>query len=298
MLNRTFSSSQINFKNAYTIFDYLNVGSIHNSSAEFPSKNLLTSDVFHQLLDLANIHEWNLAYNASEPVRAIAGATLAGQALTALNDTVNAKTYSSSPKLNVQFGAYNTFMSYFGLAQLPNSGGSHFLGMPDYASSMIWELVTNSSSLPPSESDISVRFYYHNGTSASSSDPTEYPLFGKSSPLVSWSDFVSETSKFAVTSQTQWCQACGNTTGTCAGTSTSSSSSGSPSSSSSPSSGSESGMSAAVGGVIGAMVTLGVILGLEALILVVGGLRLTKKRTGTGAAAGVASAESARAGEK
>jgi regulator of protease activity HflC (stomatin/prohibitin superfamily) len=39
-------------------------------------------------------------------------------------------------------------------------------------------------------------------------------------------------------------------------------------------------MSAAVGGVIGAMVTLGVILGIEALLLLVAGLRVVKNGTG------------------
>lgn len=38
-------------------------------------------------------------------------------------------------------------------------------------------------------------------------------------------------------------------------------------------------MSAAVGGVIGAFVTLAVILLLEALIMVLGGLRIVSKRT-------------------
>jgi hypothetical protein len=299
MLNRTFSSSHTSCKNAYTIWDYLNVAAIHNSSAEFPSRDLLTQDVFNRLFDLANVHEWNLAYNASEPVRAIAGAALAGQVLAALNSTVSAATYSSSPKLNIQFGAYNSFFSYFGLAQLPTSGGPQFLGIPDYASSMIWELVANSSSLPPPASDVSVRFYFHNGTSASSADPTEYPLFGQSNTLLSWSDFVSETTKFAVSSQTQWCQACGNSTGTCAGTGQSSTGSGSsPSSTASSSSGSGSGISAAVGGVIGAMVTLGVILGLEALILIVGGFRLTKKRASNSVVGGEGNAGSAVVGEK
>jgi hypothetical protein len=274
MINTTFAPSQMSFKNAYTIFDYLNVGLIHNSTTAYPALNALTPDIFQHLFVLANTHEYNLAYNASDPVRAIAGAVLAGQVVQALNQTIAS---GGKTKLNAQFGSYGTFLSYFGLAQLP-SVGPQFTGIPDYASSMVWELVTNStttSGFPPA-SEISVRFLFYNGTSATAPEPTAYPLFGQSSTLLPWSDFVANTNKFAIAGQSQWCQACGNSTGTCAGTAAASTSS----SSSSPSTASQSGngISRAVAGVIGAMVTLGVILGIEALILVVGGFRLTKKR--------------------
>ncbi|KAL1964371.1 hypothetical protein VTN77DRAFT_7056 [Rasamsonia byssochlamydoides] len=284
MINSTFTPSQMNFKNAYAIFDYLNVAYIHNSTTQYPALDQLTPDLLHQLLVLANIHEWNLAYNASDPVRAIAGAVLAGQVVQFLNQTI---TSGGQSKLGVQFGSYATFLSYFGLAQLP-SVGPQFEGMPDYASSMVWELVTNSTtssgSFPPA-SEISVRFLFHNGTSATSAEPTAYPLFGQSNTVLSWSDFVENTNKFAISGQSQWCQACGNTTGTCAGTDDASTSSSLPSAAASSSS--SGGISRGVAGVIGAMVTLGVILGVEALILVVGGFRLTRKRA-VAAAAGEA----------
>ncbi len=67
---------------------------------------------------------------------------------------------------------------------------------------------------------------------------------------------------------------CGNSTGVCA-SSTASNSSGASVTAKSSSGG---GISTAVAGVIGAMVTLGVILGLEALILLVGGFRLVSKK--------------------
>jgi hypothetical protein len=35
MLDGTFASSDMTFKNAYTIFDYLNVGKIHNSTSQY-----------------------------------------------------------------------------------------------------------------------------------------------------------------------------------------------------------------------------------------------------------------------
>lgn len=86
---------------------------------------------------------------------------------------------------------------------------------------------------------------------------------------------------FAVGSQSQWCEACGNSTGVCA----------SPESNPGPvvggsgsGSGGSGGVSKAVAGVIGAMVTLAVILGVEGLVMLVAGLRLVRKnRVGGGA---------------
>ncbi|KKY22638.1 putative histidine acid [Phaeomoniella chlamydospora] len=290
MINRTFSTDEISFKNAYTIFDYLNVASIDNGT--FPSEDLLTTEVLYQLRTLADNHEWNLAYNASESIRAISGATLAAQVVSALNGTITGK---GKNKLNIQFGAYATFASYFGLAQLP-AANSDFYGVSDYASTMVWELVTNatvnsSTSSWPSSSDISVRFLFHNGTTSNSSTPTVYPLFGGSETLLSWSDFVSSSNVFAISDQAQWCTACGNTTGVCAGYSSSSSTSSSSSSSSSSSTKFHHNMSNAVAGVVGAMVTLAVILGLEILVLLIGGFRIVSKKRllaggGDGAAAG------------
>ncbi|EED24570.1 conserved hypothetical protein [Talaromyces stipitatus ATCC 10500] len=275
VVNATFSDSQLNFKNAYVIWDLLNVALIHNSTSDNPALSNVSNETMHELLVLANIHEYNLAYNASSTARAIAGAQLAGQVLSALNKTI--MTNAANPRLNVQFGSYGTFQSYFGLADLPTVDPV-FYGIPDYASSMVWELITNATvenGVFPSTSEISVRFLFNNGTSATTTDLTPYPLFGSSEVEIPWNDFVANTEKFAIMNQQQWCQVCGNTTGVCA--SSSASSPGSSASASASDSGS--GMSNAVAGVIGAMVTLGVILGLEVIAMLLGGLRLVKKKS-------------------
>ena len=124
MLNRTFTSSENSFYNAYLIFDYLNVASIDNGT--FPSEDLLTDEVLFQLRTLADIHEFNLAYNNSEPVRAITGSTIAAQVLEALNTTITGK---GANKLNIQFGSYGGFQSYFGLANLTEANPD-FYGVP------------------------------------------------------------------------------------------------------------------------------------------------------------------------
>ncbi|KAJ5765230.1 hypothetical protein N7520_004789 [Penicillium odoratum] len=273
VLNRTFSSSDMSFENAYTIFDYLNVGYIHNSSATFPGKSEYMTDANRvQLNSLAGIHEWNLAYNASDPVRAIAGAVILGQIMSSFDEIIDTKGAKSI--LNVQFGSYGTIMSFFGLMQMP-AASADFYGIPDYASSMVFELVTNATGSDfPSSDEISVRFAFHNGTMTGGATPTVYPMFGQSNDLLSYSEFTSQMEKVAVTSTTQWCDMCGNTDGSCASSTSSSSTA------SSSSTDGSSGISRPVAGVIGAMVTLAVILGLQALFFLVGGFRIAKRNRG------------------
>lgn len=276
-----------NFKSQ--VFDYINVAEIHN--ATIPSSNLLDNTTLFQLKTLANAHEFGLAYNATDDMRAISGMQLAGEILTYMNSTISGFAKHNN-KLGIQFGAYATFLSFFGLTNL-TAADERFYGVNDYASSMVFELFTTADvgSTAPSTDDLSVRFLFHNGTSETSPDPTTYPLFGQSSTTMSYNDFVGNMSNIAVRSTEQWCTKCGNFTGTCAAYDPSSSgSSGSDDGSSSGDSGSH--ISTAVGGVIGAMVTLAVILGVEALILVLGGLRIvSKKRLAGGATNGAVGSE-------
>ncbi len=197
--------------------------------------------------------------------------SLAGEILAGLNDTIATKGKS---KLNVGFGSYGTIFSLFGLLQMP-AASVNFTGIPDYASSMVFELVTNAtgSDFPTDKSDISVRFMFHNGTITGSSEPTTYPLYGQTSELLSWDDFSAKTKEIAVTSDDEWCTMCGNTEGKCA----SSGSTSGVSDSASTSSAGGPGMSLAVAGVIGAMVTLATILGLQAVFFLLGGFRIAKR---------------------
>ncbi|KAI0858407.1 putative histidine acid phosphatase [Xylaria cubensis] len=276
VINSTFAASDATFKNAYSIFDYVHVATIHNQT--IPASDLLTDQTLFELKVLADLHEWNLAYNSSDTVRAIAGATLAGQIVEALNDTITGK---SKKPLNIQFGAYGSFSSFFGLAQLPTVSDD-FTGVVDYAASMAFELVTNASVSAgsyPSADDISVRFLFSNG-SAADITPAAYPLFGQQETVLPWGTFVSEINKFAVGDTPDWCRVCGVTTGSCASTS-SGSGSGSDSGNGEPATRAPKGsnITLPVAGVIGALVTLAVVLGAEALIYFFSGLTLVKKST-------------------
>ena len=228
-----------------------------------------------------------MAYNSSEPIRAIAGSTLAAQIVQQLNSTITGK---SKQQIGIQFGAYGSFLSFFGLSQL-TAVSDNFTGIMDYASSMTFELVTNatvSNSSYPNNDQISVRFLFSNGTAAEN-PLTAYPLFNQSELLLPWNTFADQMNKFAIGDQAGWCSACGNTTGTCASTSTSTSTSSSASATATSSFSGSGGISKAVAGVIGAMVTLAVILGVEGLIMLVGGLRLVSRKRLAGGEASPAS---------
>lgn len=267
-------------RSSLAVFDLINVAEIHNATIN--SSELLTPETLSQLRTLANAHEWGLAYNTSSPtdMRSIAGKTLAAQILQFLNGTL---TSQGKSKIGIQFGAYASFLSFFGLADLP-AQNVDFTGVVDYASAMTFELFTNSSvavssTSYPAEEDVYVRFLFHNGTTNSSSEPVAYPLFGTDSETIAWKDFVTNMNGFAIGSTEEWCTACGNSTGTCAAYANGSSAS----ASSNGSGGNEggkggNGLSPAVNGVIGAMVTLAVILGLEALVLALGGLKVVSKK--------------------
>lgn len=244
---------------------------IHNST--IPSSDVLDNSTLFQLKTLANSHEFGLAYNSSDDARAMSGMQLTAEIVKYLNGTI---TTAGKQKLGIQFGAYATFLSFFGLSNL-TAASVDFYGVNDYASSMVFELfAANGTSALPAVEDLQVRFLWHNGSSATGVDPTPFPLFGGSELAIPWTTFADKMSNFSLGTTEEWCKACGNTTGTCAPYASSASSSGGSSSSSS--SGGSGGISKAVAGVIGAMVTLGVILGLEALILAVGGLRLVSKK--------------------
>jgi hypothetical protein len=193
---------------------------------------------------------------------------LAGEVLKYMNDAISSQ---GAKKFGIQFGAYATFLSFFGLVDLPKANGD-FMGVVDYASSMTFELFTekDASAGFPGTEDLQVRFLFHNGTASNASAPVAYPLFGGSANTVSWNDFQARLDKFAIKSTQQWCEKCGNTDGACAAYVAKSGSGEKATSSSS--------MSPAVGGVIGAFVTLAVVLGSLAVVMMVGGFTLVNRK--------------------
>lgn len=262
LISSDFTPNQIGFQSAFNIFDYLNVGYTHNSTI---MSNLSTDDLF-QLRTLADSQSFDLVYNASSPNVSIGGKTLANLVLSHLNQTAA----QTSPNLKVTYfaGAYGVMQAFWGLSNL-TAASPNFYGLPDYASTMAFELrrPVNTTGL----NNLSVRFGFRNG-SLPSTELTYFPMFGQSGLDMAWSDWSSRMANISISSTGDWCTACnsnqtfctgsGKTAGsTTAGTATGSGSSagGTRSSDTSSSSGSGSGLSNAAAGGIGAGVTIGVI---------------------------------------
>ncbi|KKZ65411.1 acid phosphatase [[Emmonsia] crescens] len=277
MVERTFPESEVNYKNAYLIWDLLNVARIHNATDSLPADKLPSDEAFARLQELANVHEFNLAYNASSPIRAVSGSLLAGEVLSGLKEVIDSA--GTKTKLNVQFGAYAIFLSFFGLTKLAETKPG-FTGVPDYASSMAFELVTNAPTSPsapfPDPSEISVRFLFRNGSIVPNSretEPVAYPLFGQSNTLMPWSEFESNMKKIAISTEQEFCEACSETPERCGAGGDGDDAA----NASLTGAGRSGGLSKVTAGVVGAFVTLAVILALQALAFMVGGFRLVKK---------------------
>ncbi|KAK4215310.1 histidine phosphatase superfamily [Rhypophila decipiens] len=273
--DKTFPAEKASFEHAYGIYDLVHVSTALNDT-KISHTELLTAEVQHQLYTLASAHEWGLAFNSSEPVRAMVGSILAGQIVQGLNATLRAplKTNSTN-RLTIQFGAYASFMSFFGLSQA-TAASEDFYGIVDYDSSFVIELVTDaevdslsSSADTINADDAYIRFLFANGTASETNQPKPFPLFGQQEIRLKWNTFIEEMSKFSITDTAEWCVACGATEGVC---------SGAGSSDVSTAKADSGGMSNVVAGVIGAVVTLAVATLLAALAVGIGGLRLVKKK--------------------
>jgi len=240
--------SQISYAKAYDIYDLLHVGQIHNAS----DANI-TSEQMFQLRTLADISEFNRNYSPDDEIRSIGGRTFASAVLTQLNQTV---TSNATLKFSLFTGSYDTFLSFFGIANL-TAASPNFYGLPDYASTMAFELFTqdNVTSFPSNQDDLRVRFMFRNG-SDTALEP--FSLFGESATDLAYSDFVSKMSALAINKVATWCSMCQSSVNFCP--SSSSSSSPTTSSSDTPVGNSKSHLSNAAAGGIGAGVTLGVLL--------------------------------------
>lgn len=269
-----FPESQVNYDNAYLLFDYLNYGNIHNSTI---NKTLSSTDLA-RARGLAD--QWLQAVdgNTSETfsIETIAGQTLAAEIVGLL--TLNIESKGELGKLNLLFGTFDPMISFAALTQLPKTN-TQFYGMPEDGSSMVFELYSenhNSSAGYPDTSELLVRFLFRNGTDSSSALIT-YPLFGRSeTQTLSLNDFMTQSQNIALASIGDWCNACQSYSYTvfCAAfVGVDFTNSSGPNADSAPVAAKNT-MKPAVAGVIGAVIALvgaGIIF---AIAMLVGGVRL------------------------
>lgn len=251
------SKSQVDYTNAYTVFDYINVGVVHNSTIA----KLVSDEQLFQLQTLADSAEWaqNGAVNSSTDVIAVSGKTLSNRILEQLSAVVTAK--GTKGQLSINIGSYDTFLAFFGITGLPKID-ANFSGLPDYASVLAFELFSDAETFPE-EKDLKVRFLFRNGTD---SEAKQFRLFGDNNDM-SWDSFKTGMESVALASVKDWCTYCGSTEDYCLLAD--------PSTAVKSVSG-KSGLTPTNAGVLGAMVTLGVCL-IVAVVALAAGLRVTKR---------------------
>lgn len=239
-----YQPSNLSFANAYDIFDLLNVASIHNAS----HNGTVSNEDLTQLRTLADEWEFGMAYDAEDSTRSIGGQTFAGGILEQLDQIVSSQ---GKLKFSLLTGSYDTFLAFFGLSNL-TAVSDDFHGLPDYASTMAFELFTTEdvTSFPATTDDLRIRFAFRNGSTAGDV-PTVFPLFGSQEASLSYADFTSRMSEFAITSPEQWCGTCQSEALFCEAYNARSAKA--------QAEGKSKGMSNAVAGVIGAFVTLGLV---------------------------------------
>lgn len=238
-----YQQANLSFANAYDIFDLLNVASLHNAT----HNGTISSNDLSQLRILADEWESNMAYDVNDSTRSIGGQSFAGGVLEQLEQIVTTK---GKLKFTLLAGSYDTFLAFFGLANL-TAVADDFRGLPDYASTMTFEVFTPGDVTSfPSVADLRVRFLFRNGSTEGEA-PTVYPLFGDQEQSTPYNVFVSKMKEFAITSPEQWCSTCRSDALFCQAYSAQDNVS--------ESGNTHSGISNAVAGAIGAMVTLGVV---------------------------------------
>ena len=200
LLAGIFPQSEIGFQSAYGIFDYLNVGYIHNDTIF----SRLSADDLFQLRTLADSQELALVYDTSSPNVSIGGKTLAASILSQLNKTVAGT--DKNLKLTYFAASYSVFQAFFGISGLLQTS-VNFYGLPAYASTMSFELrrPTNDTTM----NKAFVRFNFRNGSDPSTEMQT-FPLFGRRNieADMPWSQFVAGMSQYGISTQEDWCNLC------------------------------------------------------------------------------------------
>ncbi|GAA6059827.1 hypothetical protein JCM10212_003739 [Sporobolomyces blumeae] len=202
----------INLKNAYNVYDYMNVQSVHNETfanelAKLPEGTLSRA---------ADVASW-LQYSLfSDPAPDGLG-NLAGRAIfpRIINSLEAFITEANEVKIAHYHMSYKPFLSIFNMTNLAAATEPAFpnpTSMVDYASGAVFELRPNSASTASAASSRSrydVRFGFRNGSSTQS-DVTYYPLFGSGQLDMDLATFSQNLEPYAIANNSVWCDLCSN----------------------------------------------------------------------------------------
>lgn len=273
---------EMSYKNAFRLWEYANYQYTHNSTVV----RYLPPDNLQQLRALASQQEFNLngdyrvsGLTVGDRILTIAGQTFAGKAVHLLGRTIGSQ--GATNKLNMLFGSYETFLSFFSLSNLYEHS-DNFMTLPEPGSVMVFELFSNTPNNTgfPSNEDLWVRFLFRNGT-----DPStrllSYPLFGRGNSAVDmpYEDFVDSMSKISIMDVGTWCRTCSSLATYCNSFMDNTSNGTNGALDTISSDGSHAGISAAVAGIIGAIVTLAFLILLLSVAVLCFGVRFYRNTT-------------------
>lgn len=197
------NTSNLSYENAYDVFDLINVGLIQNASMRDAVK---AADLL-QLRTLADSHEFDKALNADTDGRMgpVSARTLSTAITTRLNETIAS---NGTTKLSLLSGGYEPMLAFFRLHDL-TVASPDFYGLPEYASTMAFELFTKEdvTTFPDTDEDLKVRFLFRNGSSADSI-LIPFPLFGGSDISLPWTEFVHKMTRVSIGTPEEWCEIC------------------------------------------------------------------------------------------
>lgn len=262
-------AEDLSYKNAYDIFDLINVARIHNESS--PAVDV-SDDDFHQLRTLADSSEFGRNFDPDHPDHSIGARTLIAGVMSQLNETVATE---AALKFSLFAGSYDTILGFFGVTGLWKLSDD-FQGLPEYASTLAFELFTDGDGdeFPSNTDDLRVRFLFMNGTSG---DLNPFPLFGAEDDTYSWPDFEDKMRGLEIATVGGWCGICESELSFCAAYTDASTK------------GIREGMSAEMKGGI-AMIVIGGVAFVAAVLFFVSGMRRrnSAKTAVAGASAGAA----------
>lgn len=169
-------------------------------------------------MDAVNPRQPDLSFSATTgSISTIAGNFLASQILGQLQQAIEYK--SEQYKLSLLFGDFEPLTSLFALLDLPKQNPM-FLGMPNFASTVVFELWSGTSGgvdvkFPDNEQELYVRFSFRNGTDGVFQG---YSLFDNGPDMfdLQWAEFSSLMYNLVPGNATQWCTQCASTSVFCA----------------------------------------------------------------------------------
>lgn len=244
-------------QNAWNLFDYLNVESIHNATIA----NQVTTQQLAEARYWANYHE---AGSFTDPdyfnVGNIAGQSILPPLTASINDIANT---TNGLKFSYIAVSYKPFLSLFTMWNLPAPLNNTVV---DYASAAVLEVYTNDS----------LRLLFRNGTNG---DFAPYPLFNSGNETYPISYFMDNMDPWSGQTLADWCNICGTTDARGCDTLAALNGTGGAGYASVTTTNGHHRVSPVVAGVIGAMVTLAIAAIALALFLLLS--TLFRKRRGS-----------------